>query len=329
MLLFQWLKELTDELKAAKTVRGGKLCRLRGVADRAAKVAMARNLQHSAIEEKRRGTDRKMTHHKNFREESQAANVPATPWKDRYRESEAGRFALRSLVLAVCTTAVTAAITATGAKAQEATHPHGDIFAAIEGAALNAAANAGFENVEVRVRPIDQRLRPNMCTQPLEIVRPHNGSPLGAVSYGVRCPDETPWTLYLRADVSSAMEIPVINAALPRGALISLDDLTMQQRRITRTAADLIVDPKVAVGMELKRPLPAGSTLHHAQLTRPRIVTRGQMVTLVAGGTGFEVRMQGKAMGSGAAGDRLLVTNSRSGRRIEGIVLSDGSIRIP
>lgn len=53
------------------------------------------------------------------------------------------------------------------------------------------------------------------------------------------------------------------------------------------------------------------------------------MVTLVAGSEGLQVQMQGKAMANGAAGDRLLVTNINSGRRVEGIVLSDGSVRIP
>ena len=52
-------------------------------------------------------------------------------------------------------------------------------------------------------------------------------------------------------------------------------------------------------------------------------------MTLVAGTKGLEVRMQGKAMGNGAEGDRLLVTNLSSGRRIEGVVLADGSVRIP
>jgi flagella basal body P-ring formation protein FlgA len=103
----------------------------------------------------------------------------------------------------------------------------------------------------------------------------------------------------------------------------------MVTRRITSQANDMIVDPEMVVGMELKRPLPAGSTLRHGHVDLPELVSRGQMVTLIAGGGGVEVRMQGKAMGSGAKGDRLLVTNLASGRRVEGLVLSDGSIRIP
>jgi flagella basal body P-ring formation protein FlgA len=213
--------------------------------------------------------------------------------------------------------------------AASASHPHDDILALMEITALSAAEDQGFRDVEVRVRQLDQRLRPALCSEDLTIVRPHNGRVLGPVSYGVRCAGDVPWTLYLRADVSAAVELPTLRRALPRGAVIAESDLQLSRRRVTSRAADLIMDEDMAIGMELKRPLAAGSELHYGQVEPPQLVTRGQMVTLVAGSAGLQVQMQGKAMASGAAGDRLMVTNVNSGRRVEGIVLSDGSVRIP
>ncbi|EED30857.1 SAF domain protein [gamma proteobacterium NOR5-3] len=217
----------------------------------------------------------------------------------------------------------------TTAYGAEMTQPHEDILNLVEFAALQAAQEQGLDRVEVRVRPLDQRLRPSLCDRELEIVRPHSGRVLGPVSYGVRCSGSVPWTLYLRAEVSASLELPVLVNALPRGTILAPGDLEMVTRRITSQANDIIVDPQMAAGMELKRPLAAGSTLRHGHVDLPELVSRGQMVTLIAGGAGVEVRMQGKAMGSGAEGDRLLVTNLASGRRVEGLVLSDGSIRIP
>lgn len=211
----------------------------------------------------------------------------------------------------------------------KAVHPHGDILAMAEMAALDAARAEGLDEVEVRVRPLDRRLRPSQCDAPLEIVRPHSGRVLGPVSYGVSCPGTIPWTLYLRADVSAAVELPVLRAPLPRGTVLSEGDLEMTRRRITQRATDLILDPSLAIGMELLRPLPAGATLRYGHVDHPELISRGQTVTLVTGGEGLEVRMQGKAMGNGARGDRLVVTNLASGRRVEGVVLSDGSVRIP
>ncbi|MEM6300751.1 MAG: flagellar basal body P-ring formation chaperone FlgA [Pseudomonadota bacterium] len=208
-------------------------------------------------------------------------------------------------------------------------HPHQDIVARVEGAALSYAVDQGFEDVEVRVRPLDPRLRPAACGSELETTRPHSGRALGPVSYGVRCSGPTPWTLYIRAEVTAALRIPVLKASLPRGSILAEQDLEYVTRRVTTRTTDLIGTIEAAVGMELQRPLAAGLPLRHSQISPPELITRGQQVTLVAGGVGFEVRMQGKALASGAEGDRLRVTNLSSGRRLEGIVLADGTVRVP
>lgn len=241
------------------------------------------------------------------------------------------RYMAAAYLAIACVTGICALGAANWASAEpsEPIHPHDDILATIESAALSAAAEQGLEDIEVRVRPLDQRLRPARCDQTLDIVRPHAGRALGPVSYGVRCAGSTPWTLYLRADVSAAMRLPVLRSALPRGTLLGANDVEMVKRRITAREVDFIMDPKLAVGMELKRSLPAGSPLRYGQVSLPRLVARGQTVTLVAGTGGLEVRMQGKAMGNGAEGDHLQVTNLNSGKRVEGVVLRDGSVRIP
>lgn len=224
---------------------------------------------------------------------------------------------------------LTASLAATVGAAPAPGHPHDDILATVEMAALDAATTAGFDNVEVRVRPLDRRLRPQHCGERLTLIRPPNSRPLGPVSYGVRCTHPVPWTLYLRADVSATINVPVLREALPRETVLTADDIAMREEVITARAADLITDRDQLIGMALRRPLAAGKPLYRGSVARPRIVERGQTVTLVAGGGGFEVRMQGKAMGSGAEGDRLWVTNLSSGRRLEGIILADGSIRVP
>ncbi|MDP5070044.1 MAG: flagella basal body P-ring formation protein FlgA, partial [Congregibacter sp.] len=176
---------------------------------------------------------------------------------------------LRATITATMLAAACAASATETAAASTASQPHDDILNLVEFAALQAAAEQGLERVEVRVRPLDQRLRPTLCDSELEIVRPHSGRVLGPVSYGVRCSGSVPWTLYLRAEVTASVELPVLTEALPRGTILSPDDFEMVTRRITTRAADIIVDPDMAAGMELKRPLAAGSTLRHGHEPGP------------------------------------------------------------
>ncbi|MEM6546089.1 MAG: flagellar basal body P-ring formation chaperone FlgA [Pseudomonadota bacterium] len=207
-------------------------------------------------------------------------------------------------------------------------HPHQDIVDAVKLAAIDDATAEGFDTVEVNVRPLDRRLRPALCGEALQTIRPKTGRAIGAVSYGVRCGSPVPWTLYLRADVAATMELPVLRQALPRGSLLAESDLELAVRRISSRSADLVMSMDSVVGLELKRPVAAGVPLRHGQVARPKLISRGQQVTLVAGTSGLEVRMQGKALAGGAEGDRLLVQNTSSGRRLEGVVLPDGSVRV-
>jgi flagella basal body P-ring formation protein FlgA len=129
--------------------------------------------------------------------------------------------------------------------------------------------------------------------------------------------------------VSARITLPVLRRPLPRGALISEQDLDWVTRDIYRDPGMLVRESSAIVGKETRRSLPAGSELRFGDLAAPILVERGQSVVLIAGGDAFEVRMQGKALASGAAGERVLVSNHRSGRRVEGIVNVDGTVRIP
>ncbi|HAN27580.1 MAG TPA: flagella basal body P-ring formation protein FlgA, partial [Haliea salexigens] len=196
-------------------------------------------------------------------------------------------------------------------------------------AATDAAQAQGYSDLEITARPLDSRLRLQACAEPLETFSSPNASVLGPVSVGVRCAQPSAWTLYVRLDVSTRATLPVLTDNLPRGTVISERDLILVERTITNATDAVILDSQQAIGLELVRPASAGSTLRHSQLRPPQLIARGQTVTLIAGSEGLQVTMQGRAMANAAAGDRLLVTNLASGRRVEGIVSADGSVHIP
>jgi len=190
------------------------------------------------------------------------------------------------------------------------------------------AMSAGYQSVEVEVRPLDQRLRLAACSQPLTTMTGSNNRVLGPLSIGVRCQGDAPWTIYVRTRVSAIIKLPVLSRSLQRGHRLQDSDITMADHRLDRPQADLFLDSAQLVGKELRRSLAAGSPLAAHQLQAPRLIERGQVVELIAGGPGVKVRMQGKALANASAGDRILVDNLRSGRRVEGIVRPDGSVEI-
>ena len=90
----------------------------------------------------------------------------------------------------------------------------------------------------------------------------------------------------------------------------------------------IIFEPGQIVGMELARSLNAGSTLKVSQLRQPKVIKRGQLVTLKAGAGGLEVQIQGKALEDAVEGERVMVSNLSSGKKVEGTANSDGTVTV-
>ncbi|MFV0278650.1 MAG: flagellar basal body P-ring formation chaperone FlgA [Parahaliea sp.] len=212
--------------------------------------------------------------------------------------------------------------------AQAAQQPLADISDAATLAAADAASRRGYQQVEASARPLDPRLRLSHCSQPLQARINPQAHPLGRVSVNIRCDDASPWSIYVGVQVSATMNVPVLNTSLPRGTVLGASDLSLQTLDITRDDGSLITDTGLLVGKALDRDTPAGRALQHRDVSSPRIIERGQLVTLVAGAGALQVRMQGRANAAAAVGERIMVTNTRSGRRVEGQVAKDGTVRI-
>jgi len=226
-----------------------------------------------------------------------------------------------------CCLAAAAALNHAAALAR-ASQPLEDIMDIARDVATTAAASRGYDDVRVSIRPLDSRLAPALCDEPLQAQPASTNRTLGAVSVGVRCNGNKPWTIYVRGTVNAYTDIPVLSESVPRGDIISAADVAIEKIEIRSDFDHIIVDQVDIIGKQAKRALRAGQPLRFSQLMHPILIERGQEVTLVSGIAGLNVRMQGRALASGAAGDRILVANERSGRRLEGIVNTNGTVTV-
>lgn len=211
----------------------------------------------------------------------------------------------------------------------DANHPLDSISAAALAASEERARQHGYDNVSVEVRPLDQRLRLPHCQEPLSSFIPQANQVLGSVSVGIACTGDKPWTIYVRTQVSAQQAVPVLARPLARNTLITEADIKMIKQPVKSASNGVIYDPQQIIGMELTRQLDAGSVVRVTHLRAPKVIKRGQHVTLITGLEGLEVRIQGKALRDAASGERITVTNLSSGKQIEGIAHSDGTVTVP
>jgi len=179
------------------------------------------------------------------------------------------------------------------------------------------------------IGPLDPRLSVSPCDQ-LEVM-PRGSS---NSTFIMRCKAPADWSFVLRIDQlpqSPSTRVDAVKAAEPAaswvvvaprvnlstGLILTADML--EERRVSSPpppqAFKAIAD---AVGLRVSSPIGPGLTLTTRNVARPPLVARGENVTLVANGSGFEISVPGKAEQDGFEGDLIAVKNARTGAILKG-----------
>jgi len=223
-------------------------------------------------------------------------------------------------------TTITLAIT--NASASTTQHSHSALGELAARALEERAQSQGLTDIKVEVFPLDGRVNLPKCADQVTILSDRNQPILGRVTVGMRCPTPEPWTIYLRGRVTSLVSIPVLRQPINRSELISDGDVALKHLEIDADLRGVIVDRNHMVGKVAVRNLIAGQPLRQSDVKAPKLISRGQSVTITSKAGGLTVTMKGKALGNGRAGDRIWVQNQSSNKRVEGQVTPQGEVLV-
>jgi flagella basal body P-ring formation protein FlgA len=115
--------------------------------------------------------------------------------------------------------------------------------------------------------------------------------------------------------------------SLRPGEVVRQADVVVARRPKLEVGADAIAAEQ-AIGLAAKRPLRGGQVLRPADLTKPQVVQRNEVVTLVYAVPGVMLTVRGKALEAGAEGDIVSVVNVQTNRTIQGTVSGPGRVSI-
>jgi flagella basal body P-ring formation protein FlgA len=125
-----------------------------------------------------------------------------------------------------------------------------------------------------------------------------------------------------------SMEAAITTRALARGEIVKAGDVVIERRAKSEFANEPPAPAAEVVGLAARRTVRAGQPLRNADLTKPEIVHRGDIVTLHYEVPGIVISMRGKATEGGALGDTVSVLNEQSKRTIQGVVTSAGHVTV-
>ena len=182
---------------------------------------------------------------------------------------------------------------------------------------------------EIIVGNLDPRLRLGACDRKLDVFKPAGSRMRGNTTIGVRCQSSKPWKLYVPVSIKIYKPVLAAGRYLPRGTVIKEQDLQIVDGDVATLGHGYFTEYEHVVGKVVKQAMLAGKVVNPYHISNPKIVRRGESVTILAGNAGFEIRMKGKAMMDGTSGDLIKVRNMKSKRIVEGKVISTGVVKVP
>lgn len=196
----------------------------------------------------------------------------------------------------------------------------------IRNSALAFAITQLDADAEAQAASLDPRLRLPACALPLRSSA--EGASRQTLTVKVQCDAPSVWSVYVPLRISQRRTVLVAARALARGERIDASSLRREPRDLAALGAGTLELPELAIGKLLRRPLAAGTAIAADALEAPKLVRRGETVTLIGRVAGIEVRSQGKALDDGVEGASIGVENSSSRRRVQALVLAAGLVEV-
>ena len=137
----------------------------------------------------------------------------------------------------------------------------------------------------------------------------------------VRVDERVTGILGLAGAVRPLVEVPALVQPLREGQLVEPALLGTVWIPESALAPDTVLAAEEIVGREAGRRIAAGRPLRASDLRAPRLVRKGELVTLVFQRGPIELTAQGRALQDGSEGERIRAVNVDSERPVSGVVI--------
>lgn len=128
------------------------------------------------------------------------------------------------------------------------------------------------------------------------------------------------------SQVRGAANVEVLTYArnIATGETIQPEDVIWTTVQAHQAGAGGPDDAEDVIGLSARRPLRSGTAVRTADLTRPQVIARGDMVDVTYDAGGITLTLRGRALEAATVGEPFRVQNIESGRTIEVVATEPG-----
>lgn len=181
---------------------------------------------------------------------------------------------------------------------------------------------------EITQTPLDDRLRLKQCPQPIEAFTTSEITHAGRVTVGVRCTVENKWSIFTSSFIKVYQSVVVVANPLQRGEIITAQHLAVERKDVSTLRQGFAAQPEQFENKQALRHIDVGTVLSSAYVVEPKLIKRGDKVTIISASPGFSIQMNGQAMMEGSKGQLIRIKNENSGRVISATILEKGKVAV-
>ncbi len=134
--------------------------------------------------------------------------------------------------------------------------------------------------------------------------------------------------LQVSGRIERLISVPVLKRAFRNGDEIGALDIDYIEMPASKIVTGTILDEKNIVNMTPRRVAADGKPLMMNDLESPKMVDRGDLITLVFADGPITLTVKGKSLQSGAMGDTVRVANIDSNKNLQGIVTGHREVTV-
>jgi flagella basal body P-ring formation protein FlgA len=194
---------------------------------------------------------------------------------------------------------------------------------------LNSAAWAekGYR-IEHNIGTNHPHLKDKTCESPINFEFTRNPLTQSNTTIELACEDQTPWRLFIAAEINLYAPVAVTATPISRGTRISGEEISFEERKVNQYRYATYSRIEDLIGLVAKRTIRAGRAISPNLLEPPRVIDRGDEVLIIATNDKLSIKMKGEALNHGLLGQQISVKNLQSQRVIRAVVAGQGRVEV-
>lgn len=189
--------------------------------------------------------------------------------------------------------------------------------------ALNIASSTEYKET---LGHIDTRLKLPQCDKPLNIFTQKATLKAGRNSIGVKCISKKKWTIYTSAIIKIYKDVLVLSQPIKRGEFYSKSILQLQKREVSSLRSGFFTDMQSIINKQASRNLNLGAVVTQSNVSEPKLVKRGEKVTIKINSPNLEISVAGIALMDGIKNQNIRVKNINSKQIVQATVEKQGQV---